>query len=131
MLQRCPAQWKALLNAIGAIDSIDTSLLFFYTKDSEPRLPHTIVIHIFVCYMGKNFNRTVLDEGTTTYIMCYSCWKALGSPMLATSKTVLKAFDGHLFTPHGILVAFPVELGGKRYLLKWKSLMLHLTIISP
>ena len=33
--------------------------------------------------------------------------------MLATSQTVVKAFDGHLFTPHGILVAFPIELGGK------------------
>ena len=33
--------------------------------------------------------------------------------MLATSQTVLKEFDGHLFTPHGILTAFPIELGGK------------------
>jgi hypothetical protein len=45
--------------------------------------------------------------------MSYSCWHALGSPTLATSKTVLKAFDGHLFTPHGILAAFPIGLGGK------------------
>ena len=33
--------------------------------------------------------------------------------MLAASQTVLKAFNGHLFTPHGILTAFPIELGGK------------------
>ena len=33
--------------------------------------------------------------------------------MLTTSQTILKAFDGHLFTPHGILAAFPIELGGK------------------
>ena len=33
--------------------------------------------------------------------------------MLAASQTVLKAFDGHLFSPHGILNAFPIELGGK------------------
>ena len=33
--------------------------------------------------------------------------------MLTTSQTILKAFDGHLFTPHGILIAFPIELGGK------------------
>jgi len=25
----------------------------------------------------------------------------------------LRAFDGHCFEPHGIIVAFPVELGGK------------------
>ena len=45
--------------------------------------------------------------------MPYSCWKALGSPTLAALHTVLKAFHGHLFTPHGILTAFPIELGGK------------------
>ena len=55
----------------------------------------------------------MLDEGTTTYIMSYSYWQAVGSPILVASQTVLKSFDGHLFTPHGILTAFPVELGGK------------------
>ena len=45
--------------------------------------------------------------------MSYSCWQALGSPTLAASQTVLKAFDGHMFTPHGILTAFPIGLGGK------------------
>ena len=33
--------------------------------------------------------------------------------MLAASQNVLKALDGHLFTHHGILIAFPIELGGK------------------
>ena len=33
--------------------------------------------------------------------------------MLTTLQTVLKALDGHLFTPNGILVAFPIELGVK------------------
>ena len=55
----------------------------------------------------------MLDEGEATYIMSYSCWQALGSPTLTASKTVLKAFDGHLFTPHGIFATFPIELGGK------------------
>ena len=45
--------------------------------------------------------------------MSYTCWQALSSPTLATLQIVLKAFDGHLFTPHGILVGFPIELGGK------------------
>ena len=26
---------------------------------------------------------------------------------------MLKAFDGHVFKPHGIVPAFPVTLGGK------------------
>ena len=33
--------------------------------------------------------------------------------MLVTSQTILKAFDGHLFTSHGILATFAIELGGK------------------
>lgn len=102
-----------MLNAIGAINSVDASLLFFDTENNEPHLPHTIALHIFVCCLGKNVHHTVLDEGESTYIMSYSCWQALGSSILATSKTILKAFDGHMFTTHGILASFPVELGGK------------------
>ena len=26
---------------------------------------------------------------------------------------MLKAFDGHIFKPHGILTTFPAEIGGK------------------
>ena len=63
--------------------------------------------------LGKQVHRIVLDEGTTTCIMSLTCWQALGSPMLTTSQAVLKAFDGHVFSPHGILNAFPIELGGK------------------
>ena len=102
-----------MLNAIRAIDSIDASLLCFDRKNSEPRLPHTIALQISVGCLGKNVHRIVLDEGATTCILSYSCWQALGSPTLAASKIVLKAFDGHLFTPHGILTTFPIELGGK------------------
>lgn len=42
VLQSFPTQQKALLTAIGAIDSADASLLFFDPRSSEPRLPHTI-----------------------------------------------------------------------------------------
>jgi hypothetical protein len=41
-----------------------------------------------------------------------SCCKALGSPKLDTSATLLKAFDGHIVQPHGILIALPIDLGG-------------------
>jgi hypothetical protein len=42
-----------------------------------------------------------------------SCWKALGSPKLDTFATLLKTFNEHMFQPHGILIALPIELGGK------------------
>ena len=110
VLQSYPAQRKALQQAIGVVDSIDASLLYFDPKNNELCLPHTIALQILVGCLGKNVHRSVLDEGAVIYIMSYSCWQALGSPMLNASKTVLKEFDGHLFTPHGIL---STELGGK------------------
>jgi hypothetical protein len=55
----------------------------------------------------------MVDEGASTCIMSISCWKALGSPKLDTSATLLKAFDGHMFHPHGIITTLPIELGGK------------------
>jgi hypothetical protein len=55
----------------------------------------------------------MVDEGTLTCIMSISFWKAVGSPKLNTSKTLLKYFDGHMFQPHGIIIALPIELGGK------------------
>ena len=104
---------EALLNAISSIDSTNASLLFFDTKSSEPHLPHTNALQISICCLGKNVHRMVLDEGASTYIMSLSCWQAPSSPMLTTSKTVCKAFGGHFLTPHGIVVAFLIELGGK------------------
>ena len=45
--------------------------------------------------------------------MYVGCWKGLGSPTLKPSHTILKAFDGHLVLPHGLIMAFPIELGDK------------------
>ena len=46
--------------------------------------------------------------------MSFKCWQALGSPTLVQSHTMRKAFDGHLFFPHGLIVSFPIEWGGNR-----------------
>ena len=45
--------------------------------------------------------------------MSLSCWKALGSPELVPSNTLLTTFDGRSFRPHGILPAFEINLAGK------------------
>jgi hypothetical protein len=55
----------------------------------------------------------MVDEGVSTCIMSISCWKAIGSSKLDTSATLLKSFNGNMFYPHGIIIALPVELGGK------------------
>ena len=74
VLQSFPAQWKALLTTIAAIDSTGASILFFDPNNNEPHLPHAIALHISVSCLGKNVHCTVLDEGEATYIMSYSCW---------------------------------------------------------
>ena len=53
VLQSYPSQRKALLQAIGAVDSADVSLLSFDPENSEPRLPHTIALQIPVGCLGK------------------------------------------------------------------------------
>ena len=45
--------------------------------------------------------------------MSLSCWKALGSPELVPSNTLLIAFDRRSFGPHGILPAFEINLVAK------------------
>ena len=63
--------------------------------------------------MGKNVLRTIFDEGTSTCMMYISCWRDLSAPSLMTSSTILKAFDGHTFHPHGIISALPINLKDK------------------
>jgi hypothetical protein len=63
--------------------------------------------------MGKDIFQNMVDEGTLTCIMSITCWRAIGSPKLETSATLLKSFDGHMFHPHTIITALPIDLGGK------------------
>ena len=74
VLQSCPSQRKALLHAIGAVNSADESLLYFDPENSEPHLPQSIVLQISIGCLGNQVHRTMLDEGATTCIMSYSCW---------------------------------------------------------
>ena len=55
----------------------------------------------------------MVDEGASTCVISMSCWKALGSPELVPSNTLLTAFNGRSFHPHGILPAFEIKLAGK------------------
>ena len=45
--------------------------------------------------------------------MSLSYWKALGSPKLVPSNTLLTSFDRRSFHPHGILPSFKIKLTGK------------------
>ena len=50
--------------------------------------------------------------------MSLACWKDLGSPTLLKSMTMLIAFDGHSFQPHGIIPSLQVQLGRKTVLIE-------------
>jgi len=55
----------------------------------------------------------VINEGETTWIMSFSCWKSIGSLQLTKSQTILKDFDGRFFKPNVILTSLSIEMGGK------------------
>ena len=85
----------------------------FNLSDVKIRLPYHVALSIDVIHGGKTIGREVIDEGASTCVMSLSCWKALGSPELVSSNTLLTAFDGRSFRPHGILPAFEIKLAGK------------------
>ena len=61
--------------------------------------------------------RTMIDEGDAASVMSLSCWMGLGS-QLSRSGTMLTAFDGISFRPHGILPSLKVCLGGNTIAIK-------------
>ena len=76
-------------------------------------LPYHVALSINVIHGGKTIGREVVDEGASTCVMSLSSWKSLGSIELFPSNTLLIAFDGRSFRPHGILPAFEIKLAGK------------------
>jgi hypothetical protein len=113
VLQHCPSQRRTLLSSIGAMDPEESNLITFNLDYFKEKVSHHLAFQIQVLVGGKNIHRTVLDEGASTCVMSFPCWRALGSPTLTPSPTTLKAFDGHGFQPHGLLQYFVVTLKGK------------------
>jgi hypothetical protein len=83
-----------------------------YTSNLRPRLPYHVAFQIVVAYTKKMFTQnifhTVVDEGASTCMMSLVCWKAIDQSIFSPSPTLLTAFDGHYFRPHGIIPSFPV-----------------------
>jgi hypothetical protein len=113
VLQSCPAQRRVLLKAIGGIYPTDTNLIVFNLDDHIPRLPPHLSFQIQVVVSNKSICRTVIDEGASTCVMSFSCWKSIVSPSLNESQNTLQAFNGSGFKPYGVLPSFPVTLEGK------------------
>jgi hypothetical protein len=102
-----------LLSVLGDLDPRASKVIKFDIIDVKPFLPYHVAFQIHVGYSKYTIKRTVVDEGTATCVMSLVCWKALGSLTLSQSPTMLTSFDYHSFHPHGILLAFLVQLGGK------------------
>jgi hypothetical protein len=117
VLQSYLAQRKALLTTLGSTETCNPGTIMLDTTDLKPRLPYHVAFQIVVAHPMKIFTRnifrTVVDEGASTCVMSLACWKAIGQPTLSPSSTLLTAFDGHSFQPHGIIPSFPVQLRGK------------------
>ena len=85
----------------------------FNLFDVKIFLPYHVALSIDVIHGEKTIGRAVVDEGASTCVMSLSYWKALGSPELVPSNTLLTAFDRRAFHSHGILPAFKIKLAGK------------------
>ena len=85
----------------------------FNLFDVKPCIPYHVDFSIYVVHGEKTIGRTVVDEFASACVMSISCWKVLGSPELVASNTLLTAFDGRSFHPHGILPDFEIKLEGK------------------
>jgi hypothetical protein len=117
VLQSYPSQRKALLAYLGSIETCNPGTIMLDTTDLKPYLPYHVAFQIVVAYPMKTFTQnifhTVVDEGASTCVMSLACWKAIGQPILSPSPTLLTTFNGRLFRPHGIILSFPMQLGGK------------------
>jgi hypothetical protein len=94
VLQSFPSQHAALLSSIGAIDSSSQLVMKFDATEVRPHLPYHVAFQIGVVCNNILVKRTIVDEGASTCVMSLSCWKAIGSPKLTPSPTLLIAFDG-------------------------------------
>ena len=112
MLQSFPLQWNALLTTINTLDSIGLMDKFDFSN-AKPCLSYHVSFQIELVHGEKTIGRTIIDEGTSTCVMYIPFWKALGSPELVPSNTLLTTFYGRYFHPHGIIPSFDIELVGK------------------
>jgi hypothetical protein len=113
VLQHYPSQRRTLLASIGTFDLDSSNYLTFNLDDHQPRLSHQLSFQIDVVVQNQKIHQTILDEGASTCVMSLACWKGLKSLALNKSSTMLHAFDGQGFHPHGLLQSLAIQLGGK------------------
>jgi hypothetical protein len=103
VLQHWPSQRRTLLVDIGIVDPQSSNHIMFNLKNYTSRLSHQLAFQVDIVVHNQQIHRTILDEGASTCVISLACWKGLKSPALNKSPTMLHAFDGRGFHPHGIL----------------------------
>ena len=110
VLHHCPSQRRTLLSALGVVDPANSNCIMFNLDYFKTRLSHNLAFQIHTSVNRKRVHRTIIDEGASTCVISFSCWRSIGSPDINQSPTTLKSFNGHGFKPYGILNSFLVEL---------------------
>ena len=94
----------------------------FKTHEVQPHLHYHVSFIVHVECMNNMIKCIVIDEGTVASVMSLTGWKGLGSPPLSKFGTMLTAFVGRSFRPHGILPSLQVQLG-------WNSMSIEVEVV--
>jgi hypothetical protein len=113
VLQHCPNQRRTLLDTICIVDLDSSNHIMFNLDNYVSLFSHQLAFQVDVVVHNQKIHRTILGEGASTCVMSLACWKGLKSPALNKSPTMLRAFDGQDFHPHGILQSLSIQLAGK------------------
>ena len=109
VLQYCPAKRKELLSSTRVVDPSNVTLITLDLGQSTCRIPSKVSFQIKVTSHGNNIFQTIVHEGASTCVMSFKCRQALESPTSVQSHTMQKQFDGHSFSPHALIVSYPIE----------------------
>jgi hypothetical protein len=97
VLQSFPSQRKTLFSSLGAAETTNLGMIFFYPRDYKPPLPHHVAFQIVMAYAMKSLTHNILlmvfDEGALNYMMSLACSKAIGQTLFSPSPTLLTEFD--------------------------------------
>jgi len=94
VLQIFPAQRTTLFSSIGVVDYASQIIMKFNATDLKPHIPYDVAFQINVSSNNRPFQRIIIDEGDSIYVISLSCWKYIGSLELTPSPTLLMTFDG-------------------------------------
>jgi len=103
VLQHCTSQCRKLLAIIGTFDPESSNNITFNLDNVISLLSQQLSFHFDVFFHNQQIHLSIMDEGASTCVMSLACWKILKSHALNKSPTMLCAFDGQGFHPHGLL----------------------------